>query len=610
MDNIWHWLGLNLYSALGGTLTAFVSTLLLTPVVMKTARQYGLVAKPSTERWHKQPTALFGGVAIVTGIVIAALIFLPDKSHFIGIGVGALFIFLVGLYDDRRALRPAHKFIAQLVAACFFVAYFYSQVKTPALIWLVPVAILWIIGITNAFNLLDNMDGLSAGVAALVAVLMAAHAAHSGDAGVAVGALIIAGAAGAFLVYNFNPARIFMGDCGSMFLGYSLACLTLMGHDGLLSGNLFTALLLPTAALATPLFDTIFVSCVRMLNARPISQGGRDHTSHRLVLLGLSERRAVCWLYGITLWFGLIALWGSTAKNHLATIAVSVLSGVALVMFGLFLAEVQTYSEEEYETARAKWRGEKLVVSRMFQHKRRFVEAFMDFGLICACLITAFLLRFEDELPHQARTIALALPYAAACQMTAFYAFGLYRGLWRYATISDIGSVVKGVLAGTLGTYALIATWDHFHVDNPINIARSVVIIYAVLLLVGAAGVRIGLKALRYHFALKWRDGQKRVLVVGAGDAGELAVREMFNNQALQLQPVGFLDDDPTKLQAAIHGVRVLGPRSRLLDVIEKMQVDEVVIAMPSIGNGVVQEIIDACDSRGIAYREMRGVIL
>src|ERR1700712_3743061 len=127
MDNIWHWLGLNLYCALGGTLTAFVSTLVLTPLVMRAARQHGLVAKPSTERWHKQATALFGGVAIVTGIVVAALAFLPEKTHFIGIGVGALFIFLVGLYDDRRALRPAHKFIAQLVAACFFVAYFYSQ---------------------------------------------------------------------------------------------------------------------------------------------------------------------------------------------------------------------------------------------------------------------------------------------------------------------------------------------------------------------------------------------------------------------------------------------------------------------------------------------------
>lgn len=610
MENIQRWLELNSRSALGGPLTAFLITLLLTPLVIKLARWRGLVAKPCAERWHTQPTALFGGIAIAVGATLSGILFLPELGTFVGLGIGALFIFIVGLYDDYRAMRPAHKFVAQLVAACAFVALYYGQVRTPTLVWIVPLSILWIVGITNAFNLLDNMDGLSAGVAGLVGVLMAAHAAVAGDTVVAVGGLIVAGAAAGFLVYNFNPARVFMGDCGSMFLGFSLACLTLMGKDGLLSGNLFTALIMPTSALATPLFDTIFVSCVRLLNARPISQGGRDHTSHRLVLLGLTERQAVCWLYGITLWFGLVALWGSTSKNPWGTVAVSGLSAVALIVFGLFLAEVQTYSEEEYEVARARWQGDKTVLSRMIQHKRRFVEALMDFGLICACFIAAFLLRFEDELPQQAHAMAIALPYLAAAQMTTFYAFGLYRGLWRYATITDVGVVVRGVIAGTVASYLLIALWDHYHVEHPINIARSVLTIHGVLLIVGACGVRIGLKALRYHFALKWRDGSKRVLVVGAGDAGELAVREMFNNQALQLQPVGFLDDDPTKHQASIHGVRVLGPRSRLLDVIDKMKVDEVVIAMPSIGNGVVQEVIDACDSHGITYREVRGVIL
>lgn len=610
MQTIQHWLELNLRTALGGPLTAFLVTLVLTPLVIKIARARGLVAKPNAERWHSQPTALFGGIAIFIGAMVSALLFLPNITHYQGLGLGALLIFIVGVYDDRHALRPAHKFIAQLVAACIFVALYYGQVRTPTLIWLVPLSIIWIVGITNAFNLLDNMDGLSAGVAALVAILMASHAILTGDTGVAIGGLIIAGTACGFLVYNFNPARVFMGDCGSMFLGFSLACLTLMGSNGVLSGNLFTALLMPTSALATPLFDTIFVSCVRVLNARPISQGGRDHTSHRLVLLGLSERQAVCWLYGITLWFGLVALWGSTSKNVLATLAVSVLSVVALILFGLFLAEVQTYSEEEYEAAKARLRGDKTVLSRMIQHKRRFVEALMDFGLICACFITAFLLRFETIDTQQARSMAIALPYAAACQMTTFYALGLYRGLWRYATIGDVWVAVRGVISGTVLTYVLIASWDHFHTEAPINIARTVLIIHAVLLIVGTVGVRLGLKALRYHFALKWRDGNKRVLIVGAGDAGELAVREMYNNQALQLQPVGFLDDDPTKYQASIHGVRVLGPRSRLLDVVDKMDVDEVVIAMPSIGNGVVQEVIDACEGHGITYREVRGVIL
>jgi UDP-GlcNAc:undecaprenyl-phosphate GlcNAc-1-phosphate transferase len=611
MSIIWNWLLAHAGNALGGLLSAFLIALVLTPLVIKVARLRGLVAKPNAERWHKAPTALFGGVAIFFAVLLAALLFLPDKRPFLGLGAGAIFIFVVGVWDDLRPLRPAHKFVAQLIAACAFTAIFYGtdilgSTRPPTFMWLMPLAIVWIVGITNAFNLLDNMDGLSSGVATCVATLMALHAALVGDTNVAYGALVIAGAAAGFLVYNFNPAKIFMGDCGSMFLGFSLSCLTLMGESRLLSGNLFTALVLPTLALATPVFDTVFVSVVRFLNGRPISQGGRDHTSHRLVLLGLSERRAVCYLYGITLWFGAVALWGATIKNPLATITITVLSAIALLVFSLFLAEVQTYSEEEYEKARAKRQaqGGKTVLSRVTMHKRRFVEAFMDFGLICACLIGAFLLQYEGDLSEHARALAIAVPYVIACQMAAFYWVGLYRGLWRYVTISDLGAALRGVFWGTLSAGLFIAF------IAPYKTAAETLIIYAVLLVVAVCGMRLGLKALRYYFALKWRDGLRRVLIVGAGDAGELAVREMFNNQSLQLQPVGFLDDDPAKQQAKIHGVQVLGTRRHLLDVVQKFNVDEVIIAMPSIGNGAVQEVVDACRNNDIDFREVRGVIL
>jgi UDP-GlcNAc:undecaprenyl-phosphate GlcNAc-1-phosphate transferase len=616
MSQIWLWLSTHANNALGGLLAAFLVALGLTPVVIQVARRRGLVARPNAERWHKAPTALYGGVAIFFAALIAALLFLPEKRPFLAVGVGATFIFVVGVWDDLRPLRPAHKFVAQLIAACAFTAIYYGTDipgagRPPTYMWLMPLAIVWIVGITNAFNLLDNMDGLSAGVATCVATLMALHAAVVGDSNVAFGALIIAGAASGFLIYNFNPAKIFMGDCGSMFLGFSLSCLTLMGSNRLLSGNLFTALVLPTLALATPLFDTIFVSVVRFLNGRPISQGGRDHTSHRLVLLGLSERRAVCYLYGITLWFGAIALWGAMVKDPAsdipwATITITLLSAIALLIFALFLAEVQTYSEEEYEKARHKRhaQGGKTVLSRVTMHKRRFVEAFLDFGLICACLIGAFLLQYEGNLEGHQRSLAIAVPYVIACQMAAFYWVGLYRGLWRYVTISDIGAAVRGVFWGTLSAGVLIAF------VAPYKSAAETLIIYAVLLIVAICGMRLGLKALRYHFALKWRDGLRRVLVVGAGDAGELAVREMFNNQALQLQPVGFLDDDPSKQQAKIHGIQVLGTRGNLLDVVRKFNVDEVIIAMPSIGNGAVQEVVDACRENDIDFREVRGVIL
>ena len=610
MFEFWHtahmpWLSLAL-----AWVVSFVLAVGATLVVMRVARAKGLVAKPSSERWHKKPTALFGGVAIFVAAMVCALFFLPAHPAWIGLGLGASFIFAVGVYDDLHAMVPAKKFIAQLIGACVFLALYYGgngMAEQPMSPWMFPLAIVWIVGITNSFNLLDNMDGLSSGIATIAALLMTAQAMVSGNATVAIASVILAGAASGFLVFNFNPARIFMGDCGSMFLGFCLACLTLLGQSEILSGNLFTTLLLPTLVLATPIFDTIFVSTVRLLNGRKVSQGGRDHTSHRLVVLGLSERRAVCWLYGITLWFGLVGLWGYMTRNPWAGLAVTLVSAIALLVLGVFLAEVQTYAQEEYDAARERRQksGGNTVLSRMISHKRRFVEAFLDFALICACWIAAFLLRFDGELGSYVRTLSVGLPYIVACQMTAFYAFGLYQTLWQYVTTGDLRAATLGVAVGGAVASLLILL-----VAPIAAFPWSVMIIHSVLLLLSLTGVRVGLKMLRFHFAHQWRSGHKRVLVVGAGSAGELAVREMLHNQALQLQPVGFLDDNPSKKGARIHGVRVLGPRSQLIQIVDEMNIDEVIIAMPSVGNGVVQEVLERCDQHGIETRQVRGVIL
>lgn len=610
MSGLWFWVQSHWLTVALAWAVSFVLSVGATLLVMQFTRAKGLVAKPSSERWHKKPTALFGGVAIFASAMGCALFFLPLHAAWVGLGIGATFIFAVGVYDDLHAMVPAKKFVAQLIAACVFMALYYGSnapAEQPMSVWLFPLAIVWIVGITNSFNLLDNMDGLSAGIAAIASLLLAVQSAASGNVAVALACLILAGAASGFLVFNFNPARIFMGDCGSMFLGFCLACLTLLGQSEILSGNLFTTLLLPTLVLATPIFDTLFVSLVRLMNGRKVSQGGRDHTSHRLVVLGLSERRAVCWLYGITLWFGLVGLWGYMTRNPLAGLAVTLLSAIALLVLGVFLAEVQTYAREEYDAARERkgHGGQKTVLSRVISHKRRFVEAFLDFGLICACWIAAFLLRFDGDLTNYIRTLSVTLPYVVACGMTAFYAFGLYQTLWQYVTTSDLRAAGLGVLVGSAAASLFIVT-----LAPVAAFPWSVMLIHAVLLLLSVTGVRVGLKMLRFHFAHQWRSGSKRVLVVGAGSAGEMAVREMLHNQALQLQPVGFLDDNPAKKGARIHGVRVLGPRSELMQTIDKLNIDEVVIAMPSVGNGVVQEVVDVCGENGIETRQVRGVIL
>lgn len=606
MEQLLAWSQVHLQLAIASLVFTLGLSLGLTRLVIFIAQRNGLLAKPRPERWHCQPTALFGGVAIFASASLGWAVFLPPSRGIYALVIGAIFLFLSGFYDDVKELRPAHKVIPQFIVASVFTALFYQQIA-PQYVWVIPFAIFWIVGITNAINLLDNMDGLAGGVSLICSLLMAAHAAWMGDTTVAFGALILASAAGGFLFFNFNPARVFMGDCGSMFLGFSLACLSLMGKSGLLSGNLFTALLLPTLVLATPVFDTFFVAVVRFINGRPISLGGRDHTSHRLVLLGLTERVAVMWLYAITVWFGVIALWGSITQNWMGTVVLTVFSWVALLVLGIFLAEVETYSEAEFQAYRGvrEARKGKVVLSRVIRYKRRVVEAVLDFAAICGCWIASFVLRHDGDLGPFATDMSTAMPYVVACQLGAFYASGLYRNTWRYVTIYDLGSIFRAVAIGSL------VLWPVLEFLAPVkHVSGYLLLLNALLLLLVVSGIRLAFKALRFHFSLKGRDGMRRVLVFGASDVGELAVREMLGNKDLLLQPVGFVDDDPSKMSMSIHGVKVLGNSRNLLELVHSHRIDEVVIAMSAANHDKGREVERLCRGEGVECREVRGIML
>jgi UDP-GlcNAc:undecaprenyl-phosphate GlcNAc-1-phosphate transferase len=283
--------------------TSFLLGLALTPLVIVLARRAGLVARPRADRWSIRPTALMGGTAIF-GAFAGGLALTSRLSPDLIITLAAAsLIFAVGFADDLRSLRPQHKLLAQVAAACILVAggVHFGIEGGNALTWLLT--ILFVVGITNALNLLDNMDGLAAGVASTAALVLMAGAAFTGNGPAAAAAAGLAGAALSFLVYNFHPARVFMGDCGSMFLGLTLAALAIQTSTAAGTAAAW-AILFPCVALAVPIFDTTFVTVMRKLHGRAISQGGCDHTSHRLVRLGLSEPQAVLLLCGVSLLIG------------------------------------------------------------------------------------------------------------------------------------------------------------------------------------------------------------------------------------------------------------------------------------------------------------------
>lgn len=284
-------------------LTALTFSVLATPVVRRLALHVGVVDAPSARKIHAAPVPLLGGAAIYAAFVIA-LIVLGDRAYvreLVGILLGATLVSLFGLADDHWGVHAYLKLGGQLLAGAVMIFLGGTQVylfpNHPWLDW--TITMLWVVGITNAFNLLDNMDGLSGGVATVAAAFFLLLAALSGQYLVAPMAAALIGACIGFLRYNLNPATIFMGDTGSLFLGFLLAAL---GIKLEFPANVpWITWLVPVCVLALPIFDTSLVSVSRLRRGlNPLTAAGTDHLSHRLVALGLTRREAVlvCYLIG------------------------------------------------------------------------------------------------------------------------------------------------------------------------------------------------------------------------------------------------------------------------------------------------------------------------
>jgi UDP-GlcNAc:undecaprenyl-phosphate GlcNAc-1-phosphate transferase len=315
-------------------LLPFLLALGLTPALGAVARRTGLVAAPRADRWHRRPTALLGGVAIYLAFLAAFLFHHPALGRAYPVVVASTFLFLVGLLDDVVRIRPAAKLAAQVAAALVVVASGLRLPWTASVVVNDAITVFWLVGITNALNLLDNMDGLAAGIAGIASAFLAVTFVLNGQHEVAPLPLLLGGAAIGFLVFNRKPATIFMGDSGSMFLGSSLGGIALLSEYGR-TRNLTSVLLTPVLIMAIPILDTCLVTVTRRLAGRPVSQGGRDHTSHRLVARGLTEHGAVGLLYLIAALSGSFALLARWLEEDvlLALLPVPVLAVLAFAVW-------------------------------------------------------------------------------------------------------------------------------------------------------------------------------------------------------------------------------------------------------------------------------------
>ena len=580
---------------------ALAASLLLTLVVRTLARHWKLVAKPRPDRWHKKPTALYGGVGIFVAFVATALLVHPPHvagGHLLLSCTGGMF--LVGLIDDVVHLKPYAKLVGQIFFCTAITMFGLRLHWLPSPVIDQALTIFWLVGITNAINLLDNLDGLAGGVATITALYLVYFCHVGGFYGAAILAATFAGAVVGFLVFNFNPASIFMGDCGSLALGFFLGALTLVSNSGGMRRNVVSILAVPVLLLLIPIVDTTLVTISRRMAGRPVSQGGRDHTSHRLVALGLSERNAALTLWTVAALAGAVAVFVRNASWAIGAFAVPTFFMLCLLL-AVFVARVQVYQPVDDEKD---VRGRALLPTLAdFTYKRRLFEVLCDVAVIALAYYAAFLLRFDGEMVRPYYWVFVSsLPLVIVVQLGAFLALGLYEGLWRYTSVDDLTRQLRAVAGGWIAS--TLAVVFVFRLEN---FSRSVLIVDALLLTLGVTGTRISFRLLRSWVArFQSAPESKRVLIYGAGDGGELLLRELLQNRDLGLHAVGFVDDDPQKFGRLIHGVRVLGSVDRLAEFAGKERVDEVVVSTAKLAADRNSQLVASCNAAGLRYRRMR----
>jgi UDP-GlcNAc:undecaprenyl-phosphate/decaprenyl-phosphate GlcNAc-1-phosphate transferase len=577
---------------------SFALAAALTPVVRSLARRWGFVAKPKTDRWHKRPTAMMGGAAIWVAVIATYLVVVPHTSAgWVVVGT-ASFLFLVGLVDDWLHIKPYQKLIGQVIGAAAVVNYGLLLPWTRSLPANMVITIFWLIGITNAINLLDNMDGLATGIAAIASVFLTFNFITSGQPTEAMMLGVFAAALIGFLIYNSNPASIFMGDSGSMFIGFFLSSAALINLSGGRSRAFVPVLAVPILVLFIPIFDTTFVTILRKLSGRAASQGGRDHTSHRLVALGLSEKRAVLLLYGLAALSGLLAVFVRQLKPD---VSIALLAGftLALTLLGVYLAGVKGYDEEDQVRAQ----GESALFAFLidFSYKRRIFEVLLDVMLVVLAYWSAYALQFGPFSDSPAWKLFLrTLPVLVVVRLAAFLVFGVYRGIWRYTSMDDLLAFAKAVAAGSILSMLVILFKFRFQ-----GFSRAVFLVDALVMLLFLAGSRVAFRFFRKVLPSGAASNGRRVLIYGAGDAGELLLRELLNNRELSYAPVGFMDDDATKHGKLIHGFRVFGGNGLLPKILTEQEVEQVLISTPRISAERIAEILGQCESRNIELRRL-----
>jgi UDP-GlcNAc:undecaprenyl-phosphate/decaprenyl-phosphate GlcNAc-1-phosphate transferase len=570
--------------------------------LLRTGLGRRIVATPAGDRWHEADTPSFGGIGIYLGLLagIAACLAagtIDPTWELTGIVAGASVVFVFGLIDDLRSLPPLAKLATQISAAAIVIASGLRVEIVGNQVAATVLGMLWLVGMTNAFNLLDNMDGLAGTLAVVAAVFFAVDAVtiHSDDLLLVV-SLALALAVAGFLPFNFRPqkpAAVFMGDSGSQVIGLTLASLGLLTSWKVAETTVAT-LILPLLVLAVPILDTALVTAVRLVEGRPVHQGGRDHASHRLVRSGISEKGTVVLLAAIATGLGVTSLAYSGLDNGWVTLVGVLVTFALLVQLAGFLTDIDEAGPVEAERP--------VLLRRVVLFPRRLIEVLVDFALITASFSAAYLLFVHGSgTDYEKHIVLVSLPVILAARYLMFIFAGLYSRVWRFAGAHEGIAIVLAVIVSEILAFAIIWATSRPFGDFPARI--YVVDALICMALVGAS--RFGERALfRAHATFIDRGDRRRTLIVGAGRSGRSLLRELRETAGQQV--VGFVDDDRRLRGRRMQGVSVIGRLDEIGRVLDATRPNLVLVTIPNAPRERLDGVVSGCEHAGVPCRFVR----
>jgi UDP-GlcNAc:undecaprenyl-phosphate GlcNAc-1-phosphate transferase len=348
----------------------------------------------------------------------------------------------------------------------------------------------------------------------------------------------------------------------------------------------------PMLVLLIPILDTTLVTVMRILSGRSAAQGGRDHSSHRLVAMGLSERAAVAVLWTLAALGGVLALAIQEYRNDWASVAAAVFA-LGMIIFAVYLAHVRVYEDVD-DTLLKSGRITPFVFD--FMYRRRVAEVLLDVCLTSIAYYTAYRLRFEGaEYAQHFPNFLQTLPLVVGVQTLALFVVGGYRGVWRHFGLMDGVTFAKGVGLGTIISVAAVSLLSGLE-----QYSRAIFVIYAALLLILVSGSRASFRLIS-EFAHRSRYGGQRLVIYGAGDVSTVAIRELLGQSQRAYRVLGFIDDDPTLARMRMQGYPVLGDFQSLVSLISNGAVDSVVVTTRLFDVERLQHLQQLCEQHQVS---------